>query len=77
MAWQNGKKITGLWTINQTRNAWAYVSGLGWRKLAHNNDSVFDAMLNLCTEAKADNRNVNFNEVGVSGNIEIHEIYVW
>ena len=75
--WQNGKKIVGLWTINENRNAWVYVDTLGWRKLAHDDDSVFTAMLVICTEAKADNRSVNFREVGVGGNIEIHEIYVW
>jgi hypothetical protein len=75
--WQNGKTIVGLWTINENRNAWVYVSGLGWRKLAHDDDSVFDAMLNVCTTAYAGGRNVNFREVGTGGNIEIHEIYSW
>ena len=75
--WQNGKKITGLWTINENRNAWVWVDGLGWRKLAHDDDSVFTAMLATCVEAKGDNRFVNFREVGTGGNIEIHEIYVW
>jgi hypothetical protein len=75
--WQNGKNITGLWTINQNRNAWVYVNGLGWRKLAHDDDSVFTAMLAVCTSAYEQNRSVNFREVGVGGNIEIHEIYSW
>ena len=75
--WQNGKKITGLWVIDQNRNGWVYVSGLGWRRLAHGSDSEFLAMMTACAHAKADNRNVNFREVGVGGNIEIHEIYVW
>lgn len=75
--WQNNRRITGLWTINETRNAWVYVQGLGWRKLANDRDSAFDAMLNWCAQAKADNRPVNFREVGTGGNIEIHELYVW
>lgn len=75
--WQNGKRITGLWTINENRNAWVWIDGLGWRKLARDDDSVFDAMLNVCTAAYIGNRTVNFREVGTGGNIEIHEIYAW
>jgi hypothetical protein len=77
MAWQYAKKITGLWTNYENVNAWAYVSGLGWRKLANPDDDSTIALFVACAEAKADNRNVDFREVGVSGNIEIHEIYVW
>lgn len=75
--WQNNRRITAVWVINQNRNAWVFVQGLGWRKLAHNESDVFLAMLAACIHAKADGRNVNFREVGVGGNIEIHEIYVW
>jgi len=75
--WQNNRRITGLWAINETRNAWVFVAGLGWRKIANDRDTAFQAMLNECIQAKADNRPVNFREVGVGGNIEIHEIYVW
>ena len=75
--WQNNRRIIGLWTINETRNGWAFVQGLGWRKLARGNNSMFQSMVTMCTHAKADNRPVNFREVGVGGNIEIHEIYVW
>jgi hypothetical protein len=75
--WQNNRRITGLWVINENRNAWVWVDGLGWRKLAPNNDTSFQAMVTMATHAKADNRPVNFREVGVGGNIEIHEMYVW
>jgi hypothetical protein len=75
--WQNGKKILGLWTINENRNAWVWVDTLGWRKLAHDDDSIFTSMLAVCTTAYHANRPVNFREVGVGGNIEIWEIYSW
>jgi len=75
--WQNNRRIIGLWVINENRNAWVYVQDLGWRKLAPNNDNSFQAMVTTATHAKADNRTVNFREVGVGGNIEIHEMYVW
>ena len=32
MAWQNNKKFTALWSINENRNAWVYVEGIGWKK---------------------------------------------
>ncbi|HEX6716125.1 MAG TPA: hypothetical protein VF088_03400 [Pyrinomonadaceae bacterium] len=75
--WQNGKRIIGLWTNNQAVNAWVYVAGLGWRKLTNPDDDVTGAMLALCVHAKEANRPVNFFEVGVGGNIEIRELYVW
>jgi hypothetical protein len=75
--WQNNRRIIGLWTNNQAVNAWVYVDGLGWRKLTNPDDDVTLAMLALCVHAKADNRPVNFFEVGTGGNIEIQEIYVW
>jgi len=75
--WQTNRRITALWTNNQNVNAWVWVDGLGWRKLTNPDDDVTDAMLQLCVHAKAANRPVDFLEVGVSGVIEIREIYVW
>ncbi|QGZ91790.1 M6 family metalloprotease domain-containing protein [Microcystis aeruginosa] len=51
-AWLKKKQITGLWMINQERNAAAYVEGLGWRKIASESDSVFLGMLTLLSAAK-------------------------
>ena len=73
--WQNGKKITALWTNNQNQNAWVLIGGLGWRKISTPGDSGFLSMLAVCVAAYANNRFVNFNEVGVGGNIYITEIY--
>lgn len=72
-SWYNGKKITALWTINQPRNSWAGVSGLGWRKISSANDSSSVALTQLAAHAKDRNRNVN---VRVDNN-QIVEIYVW
>jgi hypothetical protein len=73
MAWQNGKKFNGLWAINEKRNAWARVPGIGWRKLANNHDSVTMVMMVMAAHAKGHNRNVNFREDGKM----IKEMYVW
>lgn len=29
--WQNDKRISALWSINQNRNSWVGVAGIGWR----------------------------------------------
>jgi C1A family cysteine protease len=71
--WQNNRRVTGLWTINQDRNAWAYFPGLGWRKISSDNDNIFFDMLAQLISAKAAARPVNFfEEKGV-----IKQIYVF
>jgi len=72
-SWHPNKKITALWSINQTRNAYAAVSGLGWKKLANNSDSGIVALNMLTSHAKDRNRNV---KVRIDNN-KIVEIYVW
>jgi C1A family cysteine protease len=57
--WQNSKRILGLWAIDQDRNAWAYVDGLGWRKISADNDNIFFTMLVQLATAKAGARPVN------------------
>jgi hypothetical protein len=77
MPWQYNRRITALWSNRQNVNAWVHVAGLGWRKLTNPDDDVTNAFLIMCTHAKADNRPVDFLEVGVSGVIEIRELYVF
>jgi sugar lactone lactonase YvrE len=71
--WERNKRITGLWTINQNRNAWVYVQGLGWRKISPDNDNIFFDMLTQLIAAKAGNRRVDFRQK----NRVIKEIYVF
>lgn len=70
--WQNGKKITGLWTIDQDRNAFVHFDGLGWKKVAGDNDNIFFSMLAQLVAAKAGNRPVNYHEE----NGVIRQLYV-
>lgn len=72
-AWLEKKQITGLWMINQERNAAAYVDGLGWRKIASESDSVFLGMLALLSAAKERKFPVNLR---LENNV-IQEIYVF
>src|SRR5260221_298769 len=51
-AWNNSKHVTQLWSINQNRNAWIAISGIGWKKLANNSDTAIVAMTVLAASAK-------------------------
>ncbi len=74
MAWQNNKKIIGLWAYGpQNRNGFVYVQGLGWRKIWDAHDSQYCAMMCMAAHAKAENRPVNFEEEGN----KIKQMYVW
>jgi hypothetical protein len=73
-AWQNDKRITGLWTINETRNSWVYVTGVGWKKLSTSNDSATVALTMLGGSARQTNTPVNYRD---EADGMIHEMYVW
>lgn len=72
-AWLEKKQITGLWSVNQDRNAAAYVDGVGWRKVSGESDSIFLGMVTQLAAAKTNKSPVNLrveNEI-------IKEIYVF
>jgi C1A family cysteine protease len=71
--WLNNRRVIGLWTINQDRNAWAYIDAVGWRRVAFDNDNVFHDMLAQLIAAKGAARPVNlYQEQGV-----IKQLYVF
>jgi C1A family cysteine protease len=71
--WVNNVHVVGLWTIDQDRNAWAYIdNNVGWKKISPDNDNIFLNMLVQLAAAKTGARPVNLHIVqGV-----IKEIYV-
>lgn len=71
--WVYNRRVTGLWAINEDRNAWAYISGLGWRKVSPDNDNIFLDMLAHLAAAKAANRPVNIYQK----NSVIQQLYVF
>ncbi len=71
--WAKDKRIDGLWTINEDRNAWAHVTGLGWKKVNRDNDNIFFDMLAQLVAAKAGNRRVDLR----LENDLIKELYVF
>ena len=60
--WQNGRRVTGLWANGQPYNAWAYLSGLGWRRISGESDSVFFGALTQLIAAKAAAQRIRFYE---------------
>ena len=72
--WVNNKKINALWSINENRNSWVGVAGVGWVKLANNSDSAIVALTMLGANARQTQGVVNYRQE--SDNM-IHEMYVW
>jgi len=58
-AWQANRRIAALWANGEARNAWAYVAGLGWRRVAATSDAAFCAMLAQLIAAKGSGRPVH------------------
>jgi hypothetical protein len=73
-AWQNSMKLNALWSINQNRNSWVGVEGIGWKKLANNSDSAIVALTMLASHARAKGSSVNYRE---ESDGMIYEMYVW
>lgn len=57
--WIYNKRILGLWTINQDRNAWVYVQDEGWKRIFYSNQNVFFDMLAQLIAAKNRGTTVN------------------
>ena len=73
-AWQNDKRINALWSINENRNVFVGVTGVGWKKLANNNDSAIVALTLLSGSARITQSPVNYRD---EADGMIHEMYVW
>lgn len=74
MAWINTKKVTGLWSINQDKNSWANIAGIGWKKLSTASSSGNVALTILMSHAREKNSNINYRD---ESDNQIHEVYVW
>ena len=61
-AWQNNKKVVGMWTNCVDRNTYMYVEGLGWRKFLETSDSAMMAFNIIAAHAKTTNKAVSFYE---------------
>ena len=72
--YQTNRYVDALWSIDETRNAWALIRGLGWRKLHHGNDGAFTGLVYLAGQARQTGRPITFRE---EADGMIYEIYLW
>ncbi|MEC5164833.1 hypothetical protein RCH18_000555 [Flavobacterium sp. PL11] len=71
--WNNDKRINGLFSTNETRNAWISVVGVGWLKLANSIDSANESLNIVANAAKIKNSPINY----LLENGQVTQIYVW
>ena len=57
--WLNNRTITRTFTTYHSKNAWAYIGGLGYRKIKPTATSGVTDVFDACCEAVANNRKVN------------------
>ncbi len=72
--WRSGVTVTAMWSINEPRNAWMYVAGLGWRKLFNGRDAAFTALVALAGQARQTGRQIAFRE---EADGMVYEIDLW
>jgi hypothetical protein len=73
-SWLNNVRIDALWSIDETRNAFVRVVGVGWRKIYNGRDGAFQALMTLASQARQTNSAVNLRE---EADGMIYEIYLW
>ena len=66
-------KIGGLWCNNAQNNAWAYLNGVGWRRISPANATSHQAMLQILRVARDASAQVQCEEDGSV----IHSLYAW
>jgi hypothetical protein len=72
--WRSGVNVTALWSINQTRNAFMFVPGVGWRRIFNGRDGAFTALVTLASQARQTGRPIAFRE---EPDGMVYEIYLW
>jgi hypothetical protein len=72
--WQGNQTIGALWSSNDKDNAYAWINGIGWTRLAPTSDASLMAM-NILTRVGRDSGSpINYREEADGA---IHEIYLW
>jgi hypothetical protein len=72
--WRTNVTIDALWSVDETRNAFIHVVGLGWRKVFNGRDGAFQALVLLASQARQTGRPCNLRE---EADGMIYEIYLW
>lgn len=71
--WTYNKTVSATWCVNETRNAWMLVDGVGWKKIFNGTDGAFTALATLAAQARQTGRTMSFREDGGV----VREIYLW
>ena len=71
--WHRDKRVTAMWSNASNRNAYAAVSGLGWRRISPANDSCFVTMTAMLAHAEASGKRTDVKLDGTT----IVEVYVF
>ena len=72
--WHNGVTVDALWVVNEVRNAWMRVAGVGWKKLYNGRDGAFTALAILAAQARQTGKTINYRE---EADGMVYEIYLW
>lgn len=72
--WNNSQLVNALWSINEDRNSWVGIQGVGWVKLSTASDTGVVALSVLAAHAKQLQTVVNYR---TEDDGMIHEIYAW
>ena len=72
--WSNGMTVNGMWGVNETRNAYMSVVGVGWLKIFNGTDAAFTALTTLASQARQTGSAINYR---VEADGMVHEIYLW
>jgi hypothetical protein len=72
--WRSAQYVDAMWSIDQVRNAWMLVRGLGWRKIYNGRDGAFDALAMLASQARQTGHQISFRE---EADGMAYEIYLW
>ncbi len=73
-AWHNGLTVDALWSVNEPRNAFMHVVGVGWKKIYNGTDAAFTALTTLASQARQTGRSINYRD---EADGMVHEIYLW
>jgi hypothetical protein len=71
---QADKRVSALWCNRSTRNAFMHVTGIGWKRLSPANDSSWNAMVLLATQARQTGCRIDYRD---EADGLVHEIFLW
>jgi hypothetical protein len=72
--WSSAATLNALWCINEDRNSWIGVTGIGWLKLSNASDSGIVALTMFSSHAKQLGSTVDYRQ---EDDGMIHEMYAW